>query len=106
MSQHKILRNLRPGEKNLIKDIRNLYILKKEQDHSAIKDIRNLFRQEKETKAIKNRILRNIKNRSEHEKGEENYYKPVKVNNFWSNIYIEYKSNGDRNKTLLVDRIS
>ena len=34
---------------------------------------------------------------------EENYYKPVKVNNFWSNIYIEYESNGDRNKTLLAE---
>ena len=24
------------------------------------------------------------------------------VSNFWSNNYIEYKSNGDRNKTLSV----
>ena len=34
---------------------------------------------------------------------EENYYKPVRVNNFWSNNYIEYKSKGDRNKTLSVE---
>ena len=26
--------------------------------------------------------------------------KPVRVNNFWSNNYIEYESNGDMNKTL------
>ena len=26
--------------------------------------------------------------------------KPVRVYNFWSNNYIEYESNGDRNKTL------
>ena len=29
-------------------------------------------------------------------------HKPVRVSNFWSKNYIEYESNGDRNKTLLV----
>ena len=53
-----------------------------------MKDIRNLFRKEKETKAIKDRILRDIKNLFEHE--EENYYKQVRVSNFWSNNYIEF----------------
>ena len=89
-------------EENIIKDIRNLFRLKKEQNYTAVKDIRNLFRQEKESKAIKDRILRNIKNLFEHEKEEENYYKPVRVSNFWSNNYIDYESNGDRNKTLLA----
>ena len=64
---------------------------KKEVNYTVIKDIRNLFRQEKETKAIKDRILRDIKNLSEYEKVEENYYKPVGVNNFWNNNYIEYE---------------
>ena len=82
-------------EENIIKDIRNLFRLKKEQNYTAIKDIRNLFRQEKETKAIKDRILRDIKNLFEHEKEEENYYKPVRVSNFWSNNYIEYESKID-----------
>ena len=27
-----------------------------------------------------------------------------KVGNFWSNSYIEYKSNGDRNKILSVEK--
>ena len=45
------------GEK-IIKDIRNLFKLKRELNYTAIKDIRNLFRLEKETKAIRNRILR------------------------------------------------
>ena len=67
-----------------------------------MKDIRHLFRQEKKTKTIKDRILRDIKNLFEHEKEEENYYKPVRVSNFWSNNYIEYEDNGDRNKTLSV----
>ena len=35
----------------------------------------------------------------EHEE-EENSHKPVRVSNFWSSNYIEYKSDGDRNKTL------
>ena len=32
--------------------------------------------------------------------------KPVRVNNFWSNNYIEYESNGDMNKTLSDKKIS
>ena len=66
-----------------------------------MKDIRNLFRLEKETKVIRDRILRDIKNLLEYE--EENYYKPVRVNNFWSNNYTEYESSGDRNKILSVE---
>ena len=38
--------------------------------------------------------------RSPFEHEEEDYYKPVRVSNFWGNNYIEYKRNGDRNKTL------
>ena len=38
----------------------------------------------------------------EHEKEEENYYKPVRISNFWSNSYVEYESNSDKNKTLSV----
>ena len=36
----------------------------------------------------------------EHE--EEDYYKPVRVGNFWSNNYIEYKNKGD-SKTLSAE---
>ena len=71
-----MIENSRPREENIIKDI-DFQI-----NYTAIKDIRNLFKREKETKAIKNRILRDIKNIFEHE--EENYYKSVRVNNFWS----------------------
>ena len=78
-------------EENLIIDIRNFFRLKKEQNCTAVKDIRNLFRQEKETKAIKDRILIYIKNLFEREKEEENYYKPVRVSNFWSNNYLNTK---------------
>ena len=74
-------------EENIIKDIRNLFRLKKEQNYTGINNIRNLFRLKKEIKAIKDIILRDIKNLFEHE--EESYYKLVRVNNFWSNNYIE-----------------
>ena len=70
---------------------------------NIIKDIRNLFRLENETKAIKDRILRDIKNLFEYEEQEENYYKPVTVSNFQSNNYIEYESDGDKNKALSVE---
>ena len=80
------MENLRPEEENIIKDIINLFRLKKELNYIAIKDI-NPFKQEKETKAIKGRILRDIKNLFDYEE-EENYYKTVRVNNFWSNNYF------------------
>ena len=69
-------------EENVIKDIGNLFRLKKEQNYTAVKDIRNLFRQDKETKSVKDRILRDIKNLFQHEKKEKSYYRPVRVINF------------------------
>ena len=66
-----------------------------------MKDIRNLSRLEKEINAIKDRILRDVKNLFKPQE-EENYDKPVREGNFWSNIYIEYKSKSDKNKTLSV----
>ena len=48
-------------------------------------------------------ILSHIRNLFENEE-EENYCKPVKVSNFWSNNYIEYEGNDDRNKTLSVEK--
>ena len=97
------MENPRPEEEKIISDIRNLFRLKKELNYTAIKDIRDHFREEKETKTIKDRIPRVIKNVFEHEE-EENSYKPVRENNFRSNNYIEYESNGDRNKTLSVEK--
>ena len=61
--------------------------MKKEIDDGAIKDIRNLFRLKKENKVIKDRNLRDIRNLFEHE--GENYYKPLRVSNFWRNNYTE-----------------
>ena len=65
--------------------------------------MRNLCRLKIEVNRVNNIVLRNIKSLSEREKEEKNYYKPVRVKNFQSNNYIEYKSNGDENKILLVE---
>ena len=40
-------------------------------------------------------IIRSIKTHFERENG---FYKPLRVGNFWNNNYIEYESNGGRNK--------
>ena len=53
------------------------------------KDIRNLFRLKKESEAIKDKIVRDIRNLLEHE--EEDYYKPVRVINFWKTVIINMK---------------
>ena len=55
-----------------------------------IKNIKNLFKLEKPNQAIKDRIIKDIRSLFEHE--EEDCRKPVRVRNFWSNIYIEHES--------------
>ena len=49
-------------------------------------------------------MIKNGKEEDEkgYQKEEENYYKPVKVNNFWSNNYLEYKSKTGKNRILSV----
>ena len=85
-------------EVSIMKDITNLFRLKKELNYTPIKNVINPFRLEKSTKANKDRILRDIKNLPEHEE-EENYYKPVRVGYFWSKNFIEYESNSNKNNT-------
>ena len=57
------MENLRPQEEKIIKDIKNLFKLKKEQNDTAIKDIRNPFISKKEVKGLKD-----IKNHFQYEK--------------------------------------
>ena len=92
-----MMENPKGWKKNITKDRRTFFRLKK--------DIRNLFRLEKETKAIKDRMIKDIRNLCWNKEEEESYYKPVRVNNFWSNSYIEYESNSDRNETLPLKNI-
>ena len=35
-------------------------------------------------------------------KGESDNYQAIRVDNFWDNNYIEYESNGNKNKNLSV----
>ena len=84
----------------IIKDEWNIFRIKKEIGDTIIKDIRNFFRLKKENEAIKDIVIQNIRNLFEH---EEEYYKPARVGNFWSNNYIEYESHGDRNKILSIE---
>ena len=60
---------------------------KKEIYDTIIKDIRNLFTLKKENEALKDRIIRNIRNLFE----QEDYYKPVRVRSFWSKIILNMK---------------
>ena len=48
-----MMESLSPEEENIIKDIRNLFSLKREINYTAIKDIRNLFRLENNLKQLK-----------------------------------------------------
>ena len=88
-------------EDGIIKVVRNLFGLKNEIDDNTTKGIRYTFRLEKENKAIKDKIIRDISKL--FEQGKEDYYKPVRVGNFWSGNYIEYGSNEKRNKTLSIE---
>ena len=54
-------------------------------EESTIKYIRNLLKLKMENKAIR-----------------DDYYKPIRVSNFWNDNYIEYESNGDTKKNLSV----
>ena len=67
----------------------------------AINTIRNFFKLGKETEPIKEKIIRGIRNLKEQ---EEDYYKPIRADNFYSSNYIEYESNGEIDKNLSIDK--
>ena len=68
----------------------------KQSDEGIIKVLRNPFILKKENKEIKDQIIRDIRSLFEH---EDDYCKRERVSNFWSNNYIEYKSNAIEKKT-------
>ena len=73
----------------------------KQSEESIINSIRNIFILEKENNGIKDRIVRDI--RRFFDQQDDDYYKPKRVSNFWNNNFIEYESNGNRNKNLSLD---
>ena len=48
-----IIESLSCEEEKIIKNIRNFFRLKNEQNYTGIKDLRNIFRLEEETKQLK-----------------------------------------------------
>ena len=79
----------RKRKDTIIKDIKNIFRLRKEIDNSAIKGITK----KKENETIKDWIIRDIKSLFEQ---ENNYYKPIRVGNLWNDSFIEYESNSDK----------
>ena len=65
------------------------------------KEERNWRKTEINDALIKDRIIANIRTLFEQE--EKDNYKPKVVSSFFSYIYIEYESNGDRNRNLSLD---
>ena len=52
-------------------------------------------------KDIKDKVLRDV--RTLFESDEEDYYKPIRTGNAFSNNYIEYESKRDKDKMLLIE---
>ena len=91
-------------KKKAIKDIKNLFKLIKKPNYNAIKDIRNLLDQRNKLKQLKIENLEILKiflNNFQFQL----IFKFFGLN-FQDNNYIEYESNIDRNKTLLVEEYS
>ena len=63
--------------------------MKKEIESNAVKDIKELFRLKKISKAIKEKIFRDIKNILGHE--EEEYFKAVRIGDFGVTITLDMK---------------
>ena len=84
-----------------IKDVKNLFRLKKEIYENTFKDVTNLARLNKENKEIKDRINGDFRYIFQH---HEEGNKLVSAGNFFSDNFIEYEINGDRNKALSIEK--
>ena len=60
-----------------------------------------LFRLKK-NKNIKNREWRDI--RTLYGSDKEDHYKPIRTGNVFSSKYIEHESNGDKDKSLSIEK--
>lgn len=55
----------------------------------------------KQLKQFNQKIIRYIKTILEQQ--QEDYIQAVTVGNFYSNFYIKYESNGNRNETVAIE---
>ena len=70
--------------------------------HLEIQERKEERREKKHNEIIiKDRIMRYIRTLFEQ---KEDYYEPKWVSNFSNNTYIEYESNGDKNRNLSLDK--
>ena len=74
---------------------------KKQSEENIIKSIRRFYKLKKENEAIKAKLVRYIRTLFKQQE-ENDYFKPIRVDNFWNNNYIKYEKSGDRNKSLWV----
>ena len=72
------------AEDNIIKDIRNLFKLRKKKDND-----------------IKDKIIRDIRFLLETEEGD--YYEPIRTCNAFDDNFIEHESKGDKNKIVSIE---
>ena len=88
--------NGRINKDRTIRYIRTLFVTKKEEGE------RNKKKEHNE-RLIKDGILRDIRILLEQDENDKYYYKSKRVNNFWNNNYIQYDSNGVKNKNLSLE---
>ena len=58
-------------------------------------------KKERNYRKKRNSWIRDIQTLFEQE--EKDYYKPKRLNNFWNNNYVDYESNGNKNRNLSQD---
>ena len=66
----------------------------KKTENNIIKDVRK-----KKNDDIQDKIIEGIRNE------EQDYYKQVRVDNYWNNSYTQYENNHGRNKNPIIQRI-
>ena len=77
------------------------YFYHKSYKINIIKNIRNHLNLGKGNKATKDKMICDIRNLFELE--NEDSHKLIRVGNFYSNSYIGYESNGDKDKNLSIE---
>ena len=98
MSKNKLISSLKASEL-LQRNKTTKDITKKDSNtDEMLQSIRNFFTQEKE-KDIKDGVLRDKRTLY---KLKKDYYEPIRNGNAFKINYIEYESNGDKDKTLSI----
>ena len=65
------------------------------------KERNNRKRKKQNERTIKYKRIRYIRTLCEQQ--QQDYYKPKGLSTFWNNYYIEYESNGDKNRNLSLE---